>query len=262
MPNTQCQITTFQSAYTERLDSACPDTACLDTECPDTERPGMARNRPHHPQRSAQAAPADGPLLSSTPPCRTGPRPQTHAARHTHIRPPSATITACILAGLLLTMVSDDPAAAQGQLPDLPRSTAPGAIEPADGPAPLSTPKHGAGPLSLTPAAEGHRAPARVRIETEHRVVRAGSASEAHDTRLALEHAIVRLETEIAELGRMLKWQDGLIAAARTDPAGARRQRRSHEDCRASALGTWCDRLNGMFMPGAFVSGTQRRRRP
>ena len=69
-----------------------------------------------------------------------------------------------------------------------------------------------------------------------------------HDaTRAALETVILRLEGEIAELDRLAEWQARLLAAARTDPDGARRQRRTRSSCFKTPLAAWCDRLNGMY---------------
>ena len=66
----------------------------------------------------------------------------------------------------------------------------------------------------------------------------------------ALEAAILRMEGEIAELARLAEWQAQLLSAARTDPVGARRQRRTRSSCLKTPLATWCDRLNGMYRDG------------
>ena len=62
-----------------------------------------------------------------------------------------------------------------------------------------------------------------------------------------LEAAILRMEGEIAELARLSDWQARLLSAARTDPVGARRQRRPYASCLETPLAAWCDRLNGMY---------------
>ena len=62
-----------------------------------------------------------------------------------------------------------------------------------------------------------------------------------------LEAAILRMEGEIAELARLSDWQARLLSAARTDPIGARRQRRPYASCLETPLAAWCDRLNGMY---------------
>ena len=62
-----------------------------------------------------------------------------------------------------------------------------------------------------------------------------------------LEAAILRMESEIAELGRLADWQARLLDAARTDPDGARRQRRARSSCLKTPLAAFCDRLNGMY---------------
>ncbi len=67
------------------------------------------------------------------------------------------------------------------------------------------------------------------------------------ETLRALEAAILRLEGEIAELGRLADWQSRLLAAARTDPDGARRLRRPRSSCLKTPLAPFCDRLNGMY---------------
>ena len=73
-------------------------------------------------------------------------------------------------------------------------------------------------------------------------------ADTGHDETLAaLEAAILRLEGEIAELGRLADWQARLLAAARTDPDGARRLRRPRSSCLKTPLAPFCDRLNGMY---------------
>ena len=63
----------------------------------------------------------------------------------------------------------------------------------------------------------------------------------------ALEAAILRMEGEIAELGRLADWQARLLAAAKTDPDGAGRQRRTRASCLKTPLAAWCGRLNGMY---------------
>ena len=63
----------------------------------------------------------------------------------------------------------------------------------------------------------------------------------------ALEAAILRLESDIAELDRLAKWQENLLAAAKTDPDGARRLRRVRSSCLKTPLAAFCDRLNGMY---------------
>jgi len=65
------------------------------------------------------------------------------------------------------------------------------------------------------------------------------------ETLQALEAAILRLEGEIAELGRLTDWQSQLLAAARTDPDGARRLRRPRSSCLKTPLAPFCDLLNG-----------------
>ena len=65
-----------------------------------------------------------------------------------------------------------------------------------------------------------------------------------------LEAAILRMEGEIAELARLSDWQARLLSAARTDPVGARRQRRPYASCLETPLAAWCDRLNGMYRDG------------
>ena len=75
------------------------------------------------------------------------------------------------------------------------------------------------------------------------------------ETLAALEAAILRLEGEIAELGRLADWQARLLSAARTDPVGAWRQRRPYASCLKTPLAAWCDRLNGMYRDGARTAG-------
>lgn len=69
------------------------------------------------------------------------------------------------------------------------------------------------------------------------------------DVRDALSREIARIEAEIAELERLMRWQEDLARIARTDPAEALRQRRPMADCLASALAPLCDDLTGLFRP-------------
>ena len=75
----------------------------------------------------------------------------------------------------------------------------------------------------------------------------------------ALEAAILRIESEIAELGRLAEWQARLLSAARTDPVGAWRQRRPYASCLETPLEPWCDRLNGMYRDGGRTAGQDSR---
>ena len=72
----------------------------------------------------------------------------------------------------------------------------------------------------------------------------------------ALEAATLRLEGEIAELGRLADWQARLLSAARTDPDGARRQRRTRTACLETQLAPFCERLNGMYRDDDAPSGS------
>ncbi|WP_419738601.1 hypothetical protein [Ruegeria sp.] len=65
--------------------------------------------------------------------------------------------------------------------------------------------------------------------------------------RQALERALIRLEADIAELRHLRDWQRRLIDAARSDPEGARKQRREHASCANTALAPYCARLTGTY---------------
>lgn len=81
------------------------------------------------------------------------------------------------------------------------------------------------------------------------RITAAASGSETEDVREALSREIARLQAEIADLSRLMRWQQDLTRTARTDRAEALRQRLPMSDCLASALEPLCNELTGLFRP-------------
>lgn len=87
------------------------------------------------------------------------------------------------------------------------------------------------------------------------RITAAASGSETEDVREALSREIARLQAEIADLSRLMRWQQDLTRTARTDRAEALRQRLPMTDCRESALAPLCDELPGLFRPEETADG-------
>ena len=67
------------------------------------------------------------------------------------------------------------------------------------------------------------------------------------DPRSVLAVEIADVEAEIAELQDLIAWQNEMIRAAASDPAGTLRQRRPMAECRASPLAPVCASLAALF---------------
>ncbi|MCY4304388.1 MAG: hypothetical protein OXC62_06360 [Aestuariivita sp.] len=69
------------------------------------------------------------------------------------------------------------------------------------------------------------------------------------DIRTALSREIARLQSDIDQIERLMRWQEDLTRTARVDRAEALRQRRPMSECHDSALRALCDQLIGLFRP-------------
>ena len=67
------------------------------------------------------------------------------------------------------------------------------------------------------------------------------------DARKVLAVEIANTEGAVAELQDLVAWQNEMIRAASSDPAGTLRQRRPMAECRASPLSPVCPYLGALF---------------
>ena len=73
---------------------------------------------------------------------------------------------------------------------------------------------------------------------------------QAGSARAMLGAELRQMRGDMEGLARLAAWQQELLRAARSDPAGALRQRRPMADCLASALAPLCGELTSLFQPG------------
>ena len=73
---------------------------------------------------------------------------------------------------------------------------------------------------------------------------------QAGSARAMLGTELRQMRRDMEGLARLAAWQQELLRAARSDPAGALRQRRPMADCLASALAPLCGELTSLFQAG------------
>ena len=73
---------------------------------------------------------------------------------------------------------------------------------------------------------------------------------QAGSARAMLGAELRQMRRDMEGLVRLAAWQQELLRAARSDPAGALRQRRPMADCLASALAPLCGELTSLFQAG------------
>ena len=74
-----------------------------------------------------------------------------------------------------------------------------------------------------------------------------GKGQGSGDARSVLAAEIAGVEGAIAALQDLIAWQNEMIRAASSDPAGTLRQRRPMAECRASPLAPVCASLAALF---------------
>lgn len=89
-----------------------------------------------------------------------------------------------------------------------------------------------------------------------------GKGQGAGDARSVLAAEIAGVEGAIAALQDLIAWQNEMIRAASSDPAGTLRQRRPMAECRASPLAPVCASLAALFQDDSPASTGEGARIP